>query len=65
MPGVAVARVWRSPVHTAGAGVPGARAVITAGKDANGKRKRKVFTAVTRHEVAEQLPRPFAIRSAA
>ena len=31
------------------------RAAVTTGKDAAGKPKRKVFTAATRHEVAEQL----------
>jgi integrase len=31
------------------------RAAVTVGKDANGKPKRKVFTAATRHEVKDQL----------
>jgi len=31
------------------------RAAVTTGKDANGRPKRKVFTAATRHEVAEEL----------
>jgi hypothetical protein len=31
------------------------RAAVTTGKDANGKPKRKTFTAATRHEVAEQM----------
>lgn len=31
------------------------RAAVSAGKDATGKPKRKVFTAATRHEVADEL----------
>src|SRR5437016_12077517 len=31
------------------------RAAVTVGKDANGTPKRKVFTAATRHEVAEDM----------
>ena len=31
------------------------RAAVTIGKGADGKPKRKVFTAATRHEVQEQL----------
>ena len=31
------------------------RAAVTIGKDAEGKPKRKVFTAATRHEAADQL----------
>jgi hypothetical protein len=31
------------------------RAAVTTGRDANGKPKRKVFTAATRHEVADNL----------
>jgi hypothetical protein len=31
------------------------RAAVTVGKDADGKPQRKVFTAATRHEVAEQM----------
>ena len=31
------------------------RAAVTTGKDANGKPKRKVFTAATRHEVADEM----------
>ena len=31
------------------------RAAVTVGKNANGKPKRKTFTAATRHEVAEQM----------
>jgi integrase len=31
------------------------RAAVTSGRDANGKPKRKVFTAATRHEVKDQL----------
>jgi integrase len=33
------------------------RAAVTIGKDAEGKAKRKVFTAATRHEVNDQLTR--------
>src|ERR1039458_5348147 len=31
------------------------RAAVTTGKDTNGKPKRKVFTASTRHEVADEM----------
>src|ERR1019366_6426429 len=31
------------------------RAAVTTGKDADGKPKRKVFTAATRHEVSDEL----------
>lgn len=41
------------------------RAAVTTGKDAAGKPKRRVFTAATPHEVAEELTRPSAISSAA